>query len=280
MFFTLGGADANENAVKIARQARGKPRGNVIARDRSYHGASYATMALSGDTRHQSPGRRRRHSASCTPRRPMPIAARSAARSREDCGERGAAARRRADRPSRRRAGRRRADGAQRRHQRHRRAGQLLAAAARATRERGVYLIADEVMSGFGRCGEWFAWQRHGEAGRPDLMTLAKGLTGAHLPLGAVVMSARDRARDSKTRCLHGPDLLRTSAVLRGGRCRGRGVRGRGPDRALAQAWARRCSRELQKLQERHRDHRRRARRPRPVRRRRAGARPRIEARR
>jgi adenosylmethionine-8-amino-7-oxononanoate aminotransferase len=49
-----------------------------------------------------------------------------------------------------------------------------------------VYLIADEVMSGFGRCGEWFAWQAHGEAGRPDLMTLAKGLTGAHIPLGAV----------------------------------------------------------------------------------------------
>ncbi len=43
-----------------------------------------------------------------------------------------------------------------------------------------MWLIADEVMSGFGRCGEWFAWQRYGEAGRPDLMTLAKGLTGAH----------------------------------------------------------------------------------------------------
>jgi taurine--2-oxoglutarate transaminase len=59
----------------------------------------------------------------------------------------------------------------------------------RVTREKGVYLIADEVMSGFGRCGEWFAWQRYGEDGRPDLMTLAKGLTGAHLPLGAVVVS-------------------------------------------------------------------------------------------
>jgi taurine--2-oxoglutarate transaminase len=57
------------------------------------------------------------------------------------------------------------------------------------TRKRGVHLIADEVMSAFGRCGEWFAWQRYGEAGRPDLMTLAKGLTGAHLPLGAVVLS-------------------------------------------------------------------------------------------
>ena len=60
----------------------------------------------------------------------------------------------------------------------------------RVTRERGVFLIADEVMSGFGRCGEWFAWQRYGEENRPDLMTLAKGLTAATIPLGAVVMSA------------------------------------------------------------------------------------------
>ncbi len=50
-------------------------------------------------------------------------------------------------------------------------------------------------MSGFGRCGEWFAWQRHGEAGRPDLMTLAKGLTGAHVPLGAVVLSREVASR-------------------------------------------------------------------------------------
>jgi taurine--2-oxoglutarate transaminase len=64
-------------------------------------------------------------------------------------------------------------------------------AVRRETRRRGVYLIADEVMSGFGRCGEWFAWQKHGDEGRPDIMTLAKGLTGAHLPLGAVVISAQ-----------------------------------------------------------------------------------------
>jgi len=59
----------------------------------------------------------------------------------------------------------------------------------RLTAERGIPLIADEVMSGFGRCGEWFAWQRHGESARPDMMTLAKGLTGAMAPLGAVVLS-------------------------------------------------------------------------------------------
>ena len=51
VFFTLGGADGNEHAVKFARQASGRTRGWVITRDRSYHGASYAAMALSGDTR-------------------------------------------------------------------------------------------------------------------------------------------------------------------------------------------------------------------------------------
>src|SRR5215475_9456898 len=51
VFFTLGGADANEHAVKFARQASGAQSGWVVARDRSYHGASYAAMALSGDAR-------------------------------------------------------------------------------------------------------------------------------------------------------------------------------------------------------------------------------------
>src|SRR5579862_7031350 len=51
VFFTLGGADANEHAVKFARQASGRPHGKIIARDRSYHGASYATMSWSGDSR-------------------------------------------------------------------------------------------------------------------------------------------------------------------------------------------------------------------------------------
>ncbi len=54
VFFTLAGADANENAIKIARLASGLPRGAVIARDRSYHGATFMGMALSGDARVQA----------------------------------------------------------------------------------------------------------------------------------------------------------------------------------------------------------------------------------
>lgn len=51
----------------------------------------------------------------------------------------------------------------------------------------GVLMIVDEVMSGFGRTGEWFAVDHWGV--QPDMMTMAKGLTGSHLPLGAVGVS-------------------------------------------------------------------------------------------
>jgi taurine---2-oxoglutarate transaminase len=189
VFFTLGGADANENAVRIARQVTRKPRGLVVTRDRSYHGASYMDMALSGDARtaHQVDAEAWgvRHV-------PPPYSYRCPFGSTtvHDCGIRGAQAV--ADCIDR--------EGAARV------AAVLMETDAgsngivppdsywpalrEVATDRAVLLIADEVMSAFGRCGEWFAWQRHGEDGRPDLMTLAKGLTGAAIPLGAVVMSA------------------------------------------------------------------------------------------
>jgi putrescine aminotransferase len=52
-------------------------------------------------------------------------------------------------------------------------------------RDAGVLFIADEVITGFGRCGSWFASGRFGL--EPDLMTCAKGITSGYLPLGAVV---------------------------------------------------------------------------------------------
>jgi putrescine---pyruvate transaminase len=56
-------------------------------------------------------------------------------------------------------------------------------------RENDVLFIADEVITGFGRTGEWFGSLRYGL--EPDLMTVAKGLTSGYLPLGAVVASPR-----------------------------------------------------------------------------------------
>ena len=53
----------------------------------------------------------------------------------------------------------------------------------------GILLIADEVMSGFGRTGKWFAIDHEGVA--PDLMSIAKGLTSGYVPLGAVMVNDR-----------------------------------------------------------------------------------------
>ncbi len=189
VFFTLGGADANEHAVKFARQASKKGIGRIISRDRSYHGASYAAMALSGDARTASQASPATFGVVHVP---PPYAYRCpfGTMSEDECG----------------RAAARLVGRVIDTHGAETVAAVLMEANAgtngivapdtfwpqlrRETSERGVFLIADEVMSGFGRCGEWFAWQRHGLEARPDLMTLAKGLTGAHVPLGAVVLSA------------------------------------------------------------------------------------------
>jgi taurine--2-oxoglutarate transaminase len=194
VFFTLGGADANEHAVKIVRQALGRLRGLVVARDRSYHGATHLAMALSGDARtramvdpdalgvsHVEP--------------PYAYRCPFGSASDTECGERAAAAiAARIDQfgPDRVAAVMVEPNAG---------SNGVVApdnywpAVRRHTAERGIPLIADEVMSAFGRCGEWFAWQRYGDAGRPDVITLAKGLTGAAVPLGAVVLSRDIAAR-------------------------------------------------------------------------------------
>src|SRR4029077_14533906 len=188
VFFTGAGADANEHAVKFARQARGLPQGWIITRDRSYHGTSYACMALSGDARTRDQVNPERYAVA---RVPPPYAYRCpfGSSSEIECGQRGVAA-------VAEEIDRKGAESV---------AAVLMEPNAgtngivapdnywpglrELTQSRGVFLIADEVMSAFGRCGEWFAWQRYGDAGKPDLMTLAKGLTGAHVPLGAVVVN-------------------------------------------------------------------------------------------
>lgn len=53
--------------------------------------------------------------------------------------------------------------------------------------EFGIILIADEVMAGFGRCGEWFAVDHWNVA--PDLITFAKGVNSGYVPLGGVIIS-------------------------------------------------------------------------------------------
>jgi adenosylmethionine-8-amino-7-oxononanoate aminotransferase len=62
-----------------------------------------------------------------------------------------------------------------------------LEAAREVCRDTGVLFVADEVITGFGRCGDWFASTRF--ALEPDILVCAKGITSGYLPLGAVLAS-------------------------------------------------------------------------------------------
>ena len=73
----------------------------------------------------------------------------------------------------------------------------------------GVLLIADEVLSGFGRTGRWFAVDHDGVT--PDLLTVAKGVTGGYAPGGAVDRHRAHRAPLRRRGALVRPDQLRAT---------------------------------------------------------------------
>ena len=176
VFFTLGGAEANENAIKIARAFTG--RNKIIARYRSYHGATSTTMALTGDPRRWPnevgiPGIVHVLDPYHGIERGWESADAALARLEETIELEGP----------------------------NTIAGFILEPVTgtngilipppgylqgvRALCDRyGILLIADEVMTGFGRTGRWFAVDHWDVV--PDLLTMAKGLTSAYVPLGAV----------------------------------------------------------------------------------------------
>jgi taurine--2-oxoglutarate transaminase len=186
VFFSLAGADANENAVKFARWFTGKSK--IITRYRSYHGATHMALDLGGDNRAWNTPTGFDGIVHALPpycyRCPLGLkydacqirCADHIADTIEFVGKDNVAAVM---------------------LEPHAGTNGIVAPPEYWPRVReicnryGVLLIADEVMSGFGRVGEWFAWQRYGLENAPDIMTLAKGLTGAHVPLGAVVVNQR-----------------------------------------------------------------------------------------
>ena len=181
-FLCLSGAEANENAVKMARQITGRRK--VVTRTRSYHGATLAMLSLSGDPRRE-------------PFEPLlPDVVRMASpycyrcpfgKERATCGLECAS-----DLET----------------QILREGPETIAAVLlegvtgangvlvpregywRRVREicdrHGILLIADEVLSGFGRTGGWFAVDH--ESVVPDMITCAKGLTAGYAPGGAVLV--------------------------------------------------------------------------------------------
>jgi taurine---2-oxoglutarate transaminase len=177
VFFTLGGADANENAIKMARAVTGRPK--ILARYRSYHGSTGNVVMATGDPRRWA----NEHSGGVVhvldPYHGV---------------ERGTDA-----------AG----PALQQLEETIRLEGPETIAAfilepitgtngilippdgyLEGVREictrYGIQMICDEVMTGFGRTGRWFAVDHWGVV--PDLITMAKGLTSSYVPLGAVGM--------------------------------------------------------------------------------------------
>lgn len=184
VFFTNGGADAVENAVRMARVHTGRHK--VLAAYRSYHGATAGAIALTGDPRRWSsePG------SPGVVRFWGPYSYRSAfyATSEQEECDRALDHLRNTlmvEGPSQVAAiivepvpGS---------------SGVLvppegyLAGVRELCDAHGIIMIADEVMTGFARCGEWFAVDRWGVT--PDLITFAKGVNSGYVPLGGVIIS-------------------------------------------------------------------------------------------
>jgi taurine--2-oxoglutarate transaminase len=180
-FFTNGGAEANENAVKLARLATG--RNKIVARYRSYHGATNGAVTLTGDPRRWAvepgmPGVVRMfdpYTYRCPAGHPDPCPVCTGAPHLEEILD---------------------YEGA------HTVAAVILETVTgtngiipppdgylRAIRNvcdrHGILLILDEVMAGFGRTGRWFACDHWDVV--PDILTVAKGINSGYVPLGAMI---------------------------------------------------------------------------------------------
>jgi taurine--2-oxoglutarate transaminase len=183
-FFTLCGATSIENAIKLARLYTGRHK--IIARYRAFHGASYAAMTAGGDPRklpsdsQQIPNVVHVEDAYCyrCPWSQEPTSCKLECISHVERivdfegpqniaailmeGESGTS-------------------GCIKYPKNYWKKLRELCD------KHGILLIADEVMSGFGRTGKWFGFEHHGVV--PDMVCMAKGITSGYLPFGCVMMT-------------------------------------------------------------------------------------------
>ncbi|GAA3633762.1 aspartate aminotransferase family protein [Microbacterium awajiense] len=183
VFFTNGGADANENAIRMARLHTG--RDTVLSTYRSYHGNTGAAVVATGDWRRQPNRYARGHVHffgpylyrsefwATTAEEESERALRHLERVIQSEGSETIAAVLLESVPGT--------------------AGILLPppgylAGVRELCDRyGIVLILDEVMAGFGRTGRWFAFQGYDVV--PDLIVFAKGVNSGYVPVGGVLIS-------------------------------------------------------------------------------------------
>ncbi|MBF4769546.1 aspartate aminotransferase family protein [Nocardioides agariphilus] len=185
VFFTNGGADANEHAIRMARLHTGRIK--VLSTYRSYHGGTHLAVNVTGDPRRWASD----HGAAGTVHFFGPFLYRSqfhATTEAEEC-----------ERALQHLANIIAMEGPQT-------IAAIMLEAIPGTAgimvpppgylsgvralcdQHGIVLIADEVMSGFGRSGRWFASELDGLV--PDLLTFAKGVNSGYVPLGGVAISA------------------------------------------------------------------------------------------
>ncbi|MEO9886721.1 MAG: aminotransferase class III-fold pyridoxal phosphate-dependent enzyme [Balneola sp.] len=184
-FFTLGGAEAIENGIKLARMFTGRHK--IITQYRSYHGATYGAISAGGDPR-KFPIDSQRAPGFVHVENPYFYRCPWNSNSFEECGELAA----------------RNLEQVIKYENPDSIAAILLEGESgssgcikyppnywKLVREicdkYGILIIDDEVMSGFGRTGKMFGVDHHGV--EPDIMCLAKGLTSGYLPLGGVMIS-------------------------------------------------------------------------------------------
>ena len=219
-FFTNGGAEANENAVKLARLVTGRHK--IIARYRSYHGATNGAVTLTGDPRRWAvepgmPGVVRMfdpYTYRCPAGHPDPCPVCTGAPHLEEILE---------------------YEGAQTV------AAVILETVTgtngiipppdgylQAIREvcdrHGILLILDEVMAGFGRTGRWFACEHWDVV--PDILMRREGDQLGLRPAGRDDRAGRDRRSDARPVLPRWAHLRRSPARLRVGRRVDRGVPG------------------------------------------------------
>lgn len=184
-FFTLGGAEAVENAIKLARFVTGKHK--IISQYRSYHGATYAAMSAGGDPRRHAMDSQQVNN-HIHVENPYFYRCPWNTSSPEECAEMAAAAVERViqfENPDNIAAiileGESGSSGCIKYPPNY---WKLIRGLCD---KYNILLIDDEVMSGFGRTGKMFAVENHGVV--PDMLCMAKGLTAGYLPLGALIIS-------------------------------------------------------------------------------------------
>lgn len=184
-FFTLGGAEAVENAIKVARMVTARHK--IITRYRSYHGGTHGAMTASGDSRRWPmepgiPGIVRvldPHCYRCPFGQKPESCKRECVSHIEEVIQ---------------------YEGANN-------IAAILVESITGSNgvlippddylpklrqicdKHGILLICDEVMAGFGRTGKWFTFQHYDIL--PDMITCAKGLTSSYVPMGALIVSRK-----------------------------------------------------------------------------------------